>query len=286
MRYFCTLLFLLGPLLLTGQTWQETKVKDSTAVRVLKGTLLVPDEIKKMPVALIIAGSGPTDRNGNSPGLKSDYLKMMAEGLAAQGVASLRYDKRGIGQSTVAAKGEESLVIEDFATDAGSWVTQLKADHRFTKVIILGHSEGSLLGILAAQQYKADGLVSLAGAGRPIDQILKEQLTANPNNPADLLKNANDVIDTLKLGLHPKKVSPYLAALFRPSVQPFLISWMKYNPAKEIQKLTMPVMIVQGTTDIQVAMTDAEALHGARPEARYITGASILVDGGELVKHL
>ncbi len=270
MRHFCALLLLLCPLLLTAQSWQEFQLKDSTAVRVLKGTLLVPDGSKKMSVALIIAGSGPTDRNGNSPGLKSDYLKMLAEGLAIKGIASLRYDKRGIGQSTVATRSEESMVIEDFVNDAESWVTQLKANGRFSKIIILGHSEGSLLGMLAAQQQKVNGMVSLAGAGRPIDQVLKEQLTANTNNPADLLKNANDVIDTLKLGLHPKKVSPYLISLFRPSVQPFLISWMKYDPAKEIQKLTIPVMIVQGTTDIQVAMTDAEALHRARPEARYL----------------
>lgn len=107
-----------------------------------------------MPVALIIAGSGPTDRNGNNPAMKGDYLKMLAEGLAAQGIASLRYDKRGIGQSTVATKSEEALVIEDFANDAASWLIQLKADRRFTKVIVLGHSEGSLLGMIACQQQE------------------------------------------------------------------------------------------------------------------------------------
>lgn len=270
MKTLSTLLFFLLSIHVQAQTWQEIPVKDSTTVRVLKGTLLIPDRIKRMPVALIIAGSGPTDRNGNNSMMKSDYLKMLAEGLAAQGIASLRYDKRAIGQSTVAVQKEESFVIEDFVNDAASWLAQLKADSRFTKVVVLGHSEGSLLGMLASQQVKADAFVSLAGAGRPIDVVLREQLMANPNNPKELIKNANDIIDTLKIGRRPKQVSPLLMSLFRPSVQPFLISWMKYDPAKVIQELTMKVMIVQGTTDIQVSMKDAEALRQARPDARYL----------------
>lgn len=236
----------------------------------LRGTLLVPDVKGKIPVALIIAGSGPTDRNGNSPAMKSDYLKMLAEGLAANGIASLRYDKRSIGESTVAVKSEEAMVFEDFINDAGSWIVQLKKDNRFSKVIVLGHSEGSLLGMVASREYKADGYVSLAGAGRTIDQVLREQLAANKNNPAELIKNANEILDTLKLGMRPKLINPYLMALFRPSIQPFLISWMKYDPSLEIKRLTIPVMIVQGTTDIQVSTGDAELLHGAAPKARYL----------------
>jgi len=270
MQNLITIIFLLFQILASAQSWTEVQVKDSTAVRVLKGTLLIPEGKAEMPVALIIAGSGPTDRNGNNPAMKGDYLKMLAEGLAAQGIASLRYDKRGIGQSTVATKSEEALVIEDFANDAASWLIQLKADRRFTKVIVLGHSEGSLLGMIACQQQgRADAFVSLAGAGRPVDQILKEQLLANPNNPPDMIKNAGNIIDTLKLGLRPKLVSPLLVRLFRPSIQPYLISWMKYDPGQEIRKLSMAVMIVQGTTDIQVSMKDAEALQKARPDARY-----------------
>jgi pimeloyl-ACP methyl ester carboxylesterase len=146
----------------------------------------------------------------------------------------------------------------------------LKKDPRFSKIVILGHSEGSLLGMLAARTYNTDGFVSLAGAGRPIDQVLKEQLAANKNNPEALIQHANDIIDTLKLGLRPKTVSPILLSLFRPGIQPFLISWMKYDPSLEIRKLTIPTMIVQGSTDIQVSLADAEALHHAVPNARYV----------------
>jgi uncharacterized protein len=163
-----------------AQTWTETQVRDSTSIRTLRGTLLVPNTKGKIPVGLIIAGSGPTDRNGNNAAMKSDYLKMLAEGLAAKGIATLRYDKRGIGQSTVIFKGEESLVIEDFMNDAGSWIKKLRRDTRFSSIVILGHSEGSLLGMIAARQYSADGFVSLAGAGRPIDQVLKVQYCRHP----------------------------------------------------------------------------------------------------------
>jgi pimeloyl-ACP methyl ester carboxylesterase len=258
------------PLGAMAQTWTETQVSDSTSIRTLHGTLLVPNTKGNIPVGLIIAGSGPTDRNGNNAAMKSDYLKMLAEGLAAKGIATLRYDKRGIGQSSVVDENEESLVIEDFMNDAGIWVKILRRDTRFSRIVILGHSEGSLLGMIAARQYSADGFVSLAGAGRPIDQVLKEQLTANKNNPESLIKNANDIIDTLKLGLRPKTVSPMLMSLFRPSVQPFLISWMKYDPAQEIHKLAIPTLIIQGTTDIQVSKADAVALHNASPKAKYV----------------
>ncbi|MBL7846573.1 MAG: alpha/beta hydrolase [Cyclobacteriaceae bacterium] len=269
-RIIVSLLAVLIPLHTLSQSWKEIAVKDSTSQRTLHGTLLIPETRGKIPVALIIAGSGPTDRNGNSAAMKSDYLKMLAEGLAANGIASLRYDKRSIGQSTVAVKSEETMVFEDFINDAGSWIVQLKKDNRFSKVIVLGHSEGSLLGMIASREFNADGYVSLAGAGRPIDQVLREQLAANKNNPEELIKNANEILDTLKLGRRPKLINLYLLALFRPSIQPFLISWMKYDPALEIKKLTLPLMIVQGTTDIQASMVDAELLHRAVPKARYL----------------
>ncbi|MFN7748057.1 MAG: alpha/beta hydrolase family protein [Cyclobacteriaceae bacterium] len=251
-----------------GQSIKEELVSDSSARCVLKGTLLIPEHKAKLPVVLIIAGSGPTDRDGNSPRLKSDYLKLLAENLAANGIASLRYDKRGVAKSKYNGK-EENVVFDDFALDAASWISRLKADPRFSKVIVMGHSEGSLLGMLAIQRSAADGFVSVAGAGRPIDIVLKEQLHANANNPASLIQAADGIIDSLKMGLQVKQVPMLLSGLFRPSVQPFLISWMKYDPAVEIKKLNMPVMIVHGTTDIQVSKADAEALRIAHSTATY-----------------
>ncbi|WP_197088647.1 alpha/beta hydrolase [Rufibacter radiotolerans] len=118
----------------------------------LKGTLLSPAGAKKMPVVLLISGSGPTDRDGNNPAMKNNSLKMVAEGLQAQGIASLRYDKRGIAESKAAGISEADLRFDQYAQDATAWAQKLKQDKRLSKVIILGHSEGSLIGMIAARE--------------------------------------------------------------------------------------------------------------------------------------
>jgi alpha-beta hydrolase superfamily lysophospholipase len=229
----------------------------------LYGTLTVPILKGTFPVALIIAGSGPTDRNGNNAQMKNNSLQMLAHELAAQGIASLRYDKRGVGASKEALISQEKLRFEDYAEDAKSWAAQLKADSRFRKLIVIGHSEGSLLGLLACEQ--ADVFVSLAGAGRPIDVILKEQLTAQLSGQKKLLRTAVESISKLKKGERVEDAPTELIALLHPSIQPYLISWMKYDPAVEISKLKIPVVIVQGSTDLQVKEEDARILFMAYP---------------------
>ena len=250
---------------------QEEILTDSTSVRCLKGTLTISQgKGKKLPLVIFISGSGPTDRDGNSPNFRSDYLKILSQNLADNGIASFRYDKRWSGKSTVTDFNESHLVFEDFSRDAEAWIYRLKADPRFSKIVVLGHSEGSLLGMLAVQAAKADGFISVAGAGRPIDVILKEQLSANPNNPKELITDANVILDSLKAGHLVKKINSFLVSLFRPSVQPYLISWMKYDPGNEIKKINVPCLIAQGTTDIQVSIKDAEQLKLARPDANYV----------------
>jgi alpha/beta superfamily hydrolase len=234
----------------------------------LSGTLTVPILKGTFPVALIIAGSGPTDRNGNNTQMKNNSLEMLAHELAAQGIASLRYDKRGIGKSASAMISEEQLRFENYVEDAKAWAAELKADSRFRKLIIIGHSEGSLIGMLACEQ--ADAFVSLAGAGRPIDVILKEQLMVQLQGQKKLLRAANEGISKLKEGKLVEDAPAELFGLFRPSVQPYMISWMKYDPSVEISKLKIPVVIVQGSTDIQVQVKDAELLHAASIGSRYI----------------
>ncbi|GGE97436.1 alpha/beta hydrolase family protein [Flavobacterium limi] len=225
----------------------------------LYGTLTIPDVSKKCPAALIIAGSGPTDRNGNNPMMKNNSLKMLAEILAKNGIASLRYDKRGIGESKAAAISEGELVFENYTEDAKSWINLLKQDKRFSKVIVIGHSEGSLIGMIAGT--KADKFVSIAGAGDSADKILKAQISSKG------MKQVEDmtfpIIDSLKNGKTVKNVDPMLNSLFRASIQPYLISWFKYNPQTEIKKLTAPILILQGNKDLQVTVQDAENLSKA-----------------------
>jgi len=262
----------------------EEAVKLETPEGNLYGTLLLPKSKNKLPMVLIIAGSGPTDRDGNSPLLTgpNNSLKMLAEGLAANGIASLRYDKRGIGESgkdmILAAKDtgkmprEEDLLFDAYIDDAALWGQKLRGDKRFSIVTIAGHSEGSLIGMAAAKKINADAFVSIAGAGRPAGQILLEQLKAQL--PPDLVKSAEDILSQLILGKTVESVPPALDVVFRPSVQPYMISWLRFDPAKEIAKLTVPVLITQGTTDIQATAQDFKLLADAKPSAK-----ASLIDG-------
>lgn len=247
-------------------TFKETNVTLKINVDQLYGTLTVPDVTKKCPVALIIAGSGPTDRNGNNPMMKNNSLKMLAEALAKNGIASLRYDKRGIGESKASAPTESALVFENYTEDAKSWINFLKQDKRFSQLIVIGHSEGSLIGIIAGA--KANKFISIAGAGESADKLLKEQISSKSNKQIEDM--TFPIIDSLKNGNKVNKVDPLLNSLFRPGIQPYLISWFKYDPQTEIKKLTVPVLIIQGNKDLQVNVTDAESLSKASKNAELV----------------
>jgi len=234
----------------------------------LAGSLLLPTAKGPVPVALIIAGSGPTDRDGNSAMLagRNDSLRMLAQALAASGIASVRYDKRGIGASAASMQSESALRFETYIDDAAAWIALLKADPRFSKVAVIGHSEGSLIGMVAARQAGAAAFVSIAGPGAPLHSVLRRQLAGKL--PPALNEENERVLGKLERGELAGEVSPMLAALYRPSVQPYLVSQFRYLPSERIAALTVPVLILQGTTDIQVAVEDAQALKAAYPRAR------------------
>jgi pimeloyl-ACP methyl ester carboxylesterase len=234
----------------------------------IQGTIQLPAGTAPVPVVLIISGSGPTDRNGNSPALpgSNNSLKMLAEALAERGIASVRYDKRGIAASRPAALNEADLRFTNYIDDASEWIKKLRADPRFSTITVLGHSEGSLIGMIAAKDSGADAFISLEGAGRKAADILIEQLTGQI--PPELMTRVTGVLSDLSAGKTPDSVPRELYALFRPSVQPYMMSWLQYDPAVEIGKLAIPTLVVQGTTDIQTTMKDAEALKAGDPAAR------------------
>ena len=251
-----------------------TIVEDSAALVTptgsLKGTLELPAHAFPVPVVLIIAGSGPTDRDGNSRALpgSNNSLKMLARGLAERGIASLRYDKRGIGSSQSAMTKEQDLRFDHFVDDAAGWIRQLRSNPRFSTITVVGHSEGSLIGMIAARNAGADGFASLEGAGRNAKDILVAQLAVQL--PPAVLDQVKDIIAKIDQGQKPDSVPPFLAPLFRPSVQPYLTSWFRYTPSEEISKLSIPVLVVQGTTDIQTSEEDARLLAKGLPAARLV----------------
>ena len=262
----CSLLLLVG---IAAQAHAaEAPITLDTPTGQLAGTLELPAGADKPRVALLIAGSGPTDRDGNSsmiPG-RNDSLKLLAAGLADAGIATVRYDKRGIGGSHGAGSAESALRFEMFVDDAAAWIARLKADPRFASVAVIGHSEGSLIGMLAARQADAAAFVSIAGIADGASTLMRKQLEGKL--PPELEKESERILVSLESGVVVDPVPPALATLFRPSVQPYLISWFKYVPAQRIAELTMPVLVVQGNTDIQVDVVQANRLHGARPGAK------------------
>ena len=239
----------------------------NTPTGTLYGSLVLPKSDKPVPVVLIIAGSGPTDRNGNNTqGGRNDSLKKLAWRLAQYNIASVRFDKRGIAQSQPAAPDERTLNLDQYVTDAVAWGNLLKADPRFADVFVLGHSEGALIASLAAPAMDAAGVISIAGTARPVGQVLREQLQRN-NMPPGLLQRSVELIHTLESGRTDDNVPEALQVIFRPSVQPYLISLLRYDPAKAFAALKMPALIIQGTHDIQVDVNDARLLKAAKPDA-------------------
>lgn len=262
-----------------GESEQIVKLKTKTGT--IEGTLLAQKGKTDIPVALIIAGSGPTDRDGNNPMMKNNSLKMLATELLKSGIASLRYDKRAIGKSRNAGLKEIDLRFETYIDDAKGWIDFLKKNKRFTQIIVIGHSEGSLIGMIASHEKGVYKFISIAGIGESADKILKDQLKVQPPEVLDI---ALPIIDKLVKGEIVTDVNPMLYSLFRPSVQPYMISWFKYDPSKEIAKLKIPVLIVQGSTDIQVSEKDAKILAQAnqKAEKRIIKGMNHIFKEAEL----
>lgn len=245
----------------------ESPMTHKSLSATLHGTYTLPRNVSgKLPVVLIIAGSGPTDRDGNSPkmDLATNTYKCLAWGLAKEGIASLRYDKRMIGESVTSNK-EADLRFDDYVDDAVDLVQMLNADDRFSKVIVLGHSEGALIGMLASRGQDVKGCISVAGAGQQADKIITEQLKASQSTFVQ--EKFKTLLDSMKRGKTIDNVDPSLWSIARPSIQRYLISWFRYDPTRIIKLLKMPILIIQGNTDLQVSTADADKLKKAKSDA-------------------
>lgn len=246
--------------------------KENIAVNpLLNGTLYFPTKQNKTKnLVILIAGSGPTDRDGNQKGMTNNSLKLLAEALANNGIAVYSYDKRIFAQMATGKLDEASLSFDDFINDAKAVLSYFKSQKRYHSITIAGHSEGALIGMVAANG-NADGYISIAGAGRSIDEVLLEQIEKQaPFLKEEVQKN----LDILKTGNTFELKNQMLASLFRASVQPYMISWIKYHPQNEIKKLQIPTLLINGDKDIQISENEAQLLHQAKPNAvlKIITG--------------
>src|SRR5690606_3364504 len=199
--------------------------KDLSITPLIDGTLLLPEGSTKTPLAILIGGSGPIDRNGNQQMMVNNSLKFLAEGLYGQGIASFRYDKRIVKQLKQRNLREENIRFGDFIDDAVAILAYFKKDERFNKIFIIGHSQGSLVGMVAAQNG-ADGFISIAGAGQEIDDVIVDQLA---DQAPGLVDNARTSFDDLRANGVANNYSPGLASIFRKEIQPFVYTWMQYD---------------------------------------------------------
>lgn len=228
------------------------------------------------PVVLIVPGSGPTDRDGNGAGgLRAATYRLLAEGLAGEGIASVRIDKRGMFSSAAAVADANRVTMDDYAQDVRAWVEAIRRRSGGACVWVLGHSEGALAALAAARDMDgACGLVLAAAPGRPLGRVLEEQLRANPAN-APLLENALAVLRELEAGraVPADGIDARLLPLFAPAVQGFLISALALDPAAllaQYGKRGKPVLIVQGQRDLQVGEQDARRLQAADARAELL----------------
>jgi pimeloyl-ACP methyl ester carboxylesterase len=240
----------------------------------LPGTLTMPTNYNGAPpVALIVAGSGPTDRNGNSAGPlraqnNSNLYAILAWQLADAGIASVRYDKRAIGANLPKLDLAQTS-IDDFVADVIAGARKLATDRRFSKVVLIGHSEGAELVLQAANRgAPAAGIVMLSGAGRPIMVVLREQLSKQL--PAEELVRWDSASARYLRGEEAGDVHPGLKPLLLPTNRKFMQSWARYDPAAEIARARVPVLVIQGGHDLQISLVDARALQSAQPAAKLV----------------
>jgi uncharacterized protein len=260
----------------------QTYVEAQGPLASLKGTMLRPPS-DKGPMMLIIPGSGPTDRDGNSPyGVKASTYRLLAEGLAEHGIGTVRIDKRGMFASQNAVADGNAVTIDDYVSDVAAWSAAIRKQTNAPCLWLLGHSEGGLVALVAARNVPGIcGLVLVGAAGRPISDVIRQQLKANPAN-APILPQATAAIDALESGrrFDTSGMNPALMPLFAPPLQGFLISLLSYDSAKLIASVDKPVLIMQGTRDIQIDVADAEHLKQANPKAEL----ALLTDTNHVLK--
>lgn len=239
-------------------------------VGTLAGALCLPEGV---PVAtvVILPGSGPVTRDGDIPATRMfpGTYRLLAESLAAEGIATVRVDKRGAFGSAAEGVDPNAVTLDRYAEDARAWIAATREATGASCVWLLGHSEGGLVALRAAEEAEGlCGVILAAVPGRRMGVLLREQLQSNPAN-APVLEQAFAAIDSLESG-KPVDVGPLhpaLHPLFAPVLQHYLMDMMRVEPARLIAAVRVPILIVQGTQDIQVKLTDAEILHAASPSS-------------------
>lgn len=227
------------------------------------------------PMAIIIPGSGPVDRDGNGPtvGLATDAYRLLAEALAAEGVGTVRIDKRGFFGSAAAAPNPEDVTIAGYADDVLAWAEAVRRDGQAC-VWLVGHSEGALVALKSAERApeRLCGLVLLTAPGRPIGALMRVQFAANPAT-APFSAALDRVIAEIEAGrpVAPEAIPPQVAPLFRPGLQPFMRDLFSHDPGALAAAFDGPILSISGGRDAQVGPEDAARLAAHQPALESVT---------------
>ncbi|WP_033957091.1 alpha/beta hydrolase [Psychroserpens jangbogonensis] len=281
MKPFINYILLLCTLIGFGQEVNFT-AQDLSINKHVDGTLLTPNDSSAPTLAIIIADAGPTDRNGNQNFQKNNVLKKLAEGLSNQNIATFRYDKRIVKQIRK-GKVNPNISFDDFITDANAAIDYFKSQDIYSKIVVIGHGQGSLVGLVASQD-NVDQYISLAGSGKSIDNVVIDQITQM--DPA-LVKATKRAFESLRKGQLTKDYPQALGSIFSLDVQPFMMSWMQYSPQELIKNLEIPTLIINGTKDLQVPVSEAELLKNSSSKATFkiienMNHVLFIIEGKEL----
>ena len=257
-----TLIAVLAALGLCGMSAAASAQESRIRVGLIDAVLTVPSNVERPPIALLIAGSGSTDHDGNGPDIKPATLKKLSEQLLARNIATLRYDKRGAGGWKPEFGRPEDFRFKDYVDDAASLVNYLRSGGKFSRLVLVGHSEGGLVAILTARRVPIDRLVLLVTAARRQGDLLKAQLEKKQLAP-DVLEPITKAIDAIMAG---QIVDPPPRGLpIEPSMQPGIASAFTADPIDPLKQIEQPVLIIGGGRDRQVARLDFIALSAAAP---------------------
>ena len=245
----------------TAQEGQFTE-KNLSVSKHVDGTFLMPVGVEQPKLAILIAGSGPIDRDGNQNFMQTNSMKKLAHALGKNGIASFRYDKRVVKQIRTNNIDKE-LMFDDFVDDAKSVIAYFRPSEAFSSIIIIGHSQGSLVGMLSANDG-VDGFISLAGAGKSIDKVITEQVE---RTAPMFVEDTRRVFTVLGKNETTTEFPPALQSIFNLDIQPFMSNWMQYDPAAILAELEIPTLVVNGTKDLQIDEDEAKLLSEASPEA-------------------
>jgi len=271
------------PLALAGFCGTTNAAAEETQIRIgnIDAVLTMPADVDRPPVALLIAGSGSTDHDGNGPQAKPATLKKLSEQLVARKIATLRYDKRGAPGWKPEFGKPEDFRFKDFVDDAAAIVNYLRSSGKFSRLVVIGHSEGGLVAILTARKVPIDRLVLLVTAARRQGDLVKAQLERK-QIPPDILDPILTAIDSIMAG---QIVDPPPKGLaIAPSMQPSLASAFVEDPIDPLKSIDRPTLIVGGGRDLQVARLDFAALSAASPLAKTLWLPEmnhVLVDVGD-----